>query len=93
LVNKEEDGEKRHQNWLKAIKDGYFSFGAETVHYQARGRKSWKAEALGTSHDIDVYDYTPLFLKSNWKLFHDAIQAHRFYVTHDLLPQYGICAA
>jgi hypothetical protein len=33
------------------------------------------------------------FMKSNWKHFHDALQAHRFDVLHDILPKYGICAA
>ena len=90
---KEEDGEKRHKVWLEAISDGKFSFGAEKVIYEARGKKSWKEQALGTSYDLPVHAYNKHFLKSNWKLFHDAIQAHRFFVIHDLLPKYGICAA
>ena len=93
LSIKEEDGEERHQEWLKAIKSGEFSFGPETVRYHARGKKSWKHKALGTSLDMEVHSYDRSFLKSNWKHFHDAIQAHRFYVNHDLLPEYGICAA
>jgi hypothetical protein len=32
-------------------------------------------------------------LKSDWKHFHDALQAHRQDVLHDVLPRYGICAA
>ncbi len=93
LNTEEEDGEDRHQEWLKAIKNGVFSFGSETVRYQARGRNSWKHKALGTSLDMEIHGYERSFLKSNWKLFQDAIQAHRFYVNHDLLPEYGVCAA
>ena len=88
-----EDGEERHQHWLKAIRQGAFSFGKETVTYAARGKTSWKTTALGVSHDLRVHTYKPQFLKSNWKLFHDAVMAHRFFVIHDLLPPYGICAA
>lgn len=25
-----------------------------------------------------------------WKLLHDALQAHRFFVLHKLIPQYGL---
>ena len=53
----------------------------------------WKAKALGVSHDLRVHTYKPRFLTSNWKLFHDAVMAHRFFVIHELLPKYGICAA
>jgi hypothetical protein len=90
---KKKDGEERHKSWLKNIKNGEFSFGSETVKYYPRGSKSWKHTALGTSHDVEIYTYDKTFLKSNWKLFHDAIQAHLFYINHDLLPKYGICAA
>ena len=33
------------------------------------------------------------FLISDWKMFHDALQAHRFEVIHEILPKYGISAA
>ena len=35
----------------------------------------------------------PNFLQSDWNLFHRALKAHRLFITHELLPQYGICAA
>ena len=89
-----EEGDERHDEWLQAIRGGAFSFGAaELSYYNPRGRKSWKAEALGSSHDLPVHRYQPAFLQCNWKMFHDAIQAHRFHVVHDILPRYGICAA
>ncbi len=90
---REKDGEKRHKIWLQAIADGTFSFGNEQLNYKPRGKASWKAKALGMSHDRAVQIYDDQFLKSDWKNFHDAIQAHRFQVVHDILPRYGICAA
>ena len=94
----EEDGDKRHKVWLQHISDSYFDFPPANLTYIAKGAGSWKQAALGTTKPDDdnkdnKFEYTPSFLKSNWKLFHDALQMHRFYVIHDLLPQYGICAA
>lgn len=90
-----EDGGKRHMKWLDAIRNGEFTACGEVDidDYFARGNDSWKADALGTSFDLPVYPYKENFLKSPWKLFHDAIQAHRFNVVYNILPKYGICAA
>lgn len=88
-----EEGEERHEEWLSKIKEGVFSFGPATVNYAEDGKGSWKAEALGTSRDMFEYKYKESFLTSNWKLFHDAMQLHRLTVSHDILPEYGICAA
>lgn len=90
-----EDGEKRHQKWLDAIRKGVFTAcgKVDIDNYFSRGNDSWKADALGTSFDMPVYPYKQTFLDSNWKHFHDAIQAHRFNVVYNILPKYGICAA
>lgn len=90
---KNEDGHKRHKKWLAEIVQGAFSFGKEKITYAPRGLESWKAKALGTSHDLPVHSYKPNFLKSQWKLFHDGVQAHRHFIIRVLLPQFGICAA
>jgi hypothetical protein len=98
---KDKEGDTRHKEWLKAISQGVFSFGSEDVCYMGKVQKtcddtkekSWKEQALGTTVDLYKYQYKASFLKSNWKLFHDAVMAHRFYVVHELLPAYGICAA
>ncbi len=92
------DGDIRHGRWLKAISDGAFSFGpAPNLCYVGKGPGSWKEAALGTSRSKDTglesFPYTPEFLRSDWKLFHDALQAHRADVVHEVLPRYGICAA
>ncbi|HSQ41403.1 MAG TPA: DUF6765 family protein [Fibrobacteraceae bacterium] len=93
------DGGVRHRKWAHSIADGNFSFGREKIFYAEDGKYSWKAEALGTSSDMPVYVYSRPspsngekgFLKSDWKLFHDAVQAHLHCVLHDILPEYGIC--
>jgi hypothetical protein len=91
------EGEARHRQWLDRIAQGYFSFGPVEVTYMPRGTGSWKHRALGTEEISDRREmrlpYSADFLNSNWKLFHDALQAHHFYITHELLPQYGICVA
>lgn len=90
---KEEDGEKRHIKWIKAIEDGIFSFGKVKICYDENGRNSWKAKALETTNfDTENYKYPSSFLESNWKLFHDALQLNRLTVLRDILPKYGICA-
>ncbi|MDP3694744.1 MAG: hypothetical protein Q8R42_01370 [Desulfocapsaceae bacterium] len=93
LKIKEKNGDKRHEAWLQAIEDDPFSFGSEKISYPAKGEGSWKEQALGTSEDKLKYPWNPAFLQSNWKFFHDSLQAHRFYVIYDLLPKFGICVA
>jgi hypothetical protein len=89
------DENVRHATWLEHVKKGTFSFGAEEVTYVAEGPGSWKCEALGEVKDggDDRIEYHPEFLRSDWKLFHDALQAHRLDVVNHILPEYGICAA
>lgn len=91
------DGEVRHKQWCDAIAQGVFSFGSVTLGYKAKGLGSWKEAAIGTTKQEDTgfetYSYSPEFLNSHWKRFHDALQAHRIDVVHEVLPQYGICAA
>jgi hypothetical protein len=91
------DKKERHQQWLKYISQGDFSFGASQVSYIDKGVGSWKHTALGTAKAEDatdeVFTYQNSFLSSNWKLFHDALQVHQIFVLHDLLPPYGICMA
>lgn len=87
------DGNIRHEKWIDAIEKDPFSFGSAKICYDENGANSWKAHALETSFDIPVYTYDTAFLKSNWKLFHDALQLSRLTVVHDMLPKYGICAA
>ena len=91
------DGDARHAQWLQAIGSGRFSFGAQALEYKPKGIGSWKHEAIGQTEGKDtgeeVFTYRPEFLHSNWKCFHDALQATRFSIVNDVLPKYGICAA
>lgn len=90
------NGSVRHQKWLDAIAQGKFSFGKVNVTYIPKGKNSWKHLALDTEDIVErkneIFPYHPSFLTSDWKLFHDALQSHHFYIVHDLLPKYGICA-
>jgi len=91
------DGEARHAQWLEAIEKGHFSFGRQALGYIPKGVGSWKHAAIGQDKEKDdkddIFEYRPEFLISNWKCFHDALQAVRFSIVKDVLPQYGICAA
>ncbi|MBU1138498.1 MAG: hypothetical protein KKA76_05930, partial [Proteobacteria bacterium] len=97
----EKDGNSRHNKWRKEISRGAFSFGPAEISYIGKSTKicdddtskSWKEQALGTNANLYKYQYKTSFLKSDWKLFHDAVRAHRFYIVNELLPAYGICAA
>lgn len=99
LINstKGESGEERHEKWITQIQKGTFSFGPEEIDYLAKGRGSWKHKSIGQLAASDTgreeFTFKKTFMKSNWKNFHDALQAHRFDVLHDILPKYGICAA
>lgn len=94
---KGDTGELRHEKWIQEIKKGSFSFGPAELTYIPKGKGSWKHKSLGQQAAQDTgreeFAYKETFLTSNWKLFHDALQAHRFDVLHDILPKYGICAA
>jgi hypothetical protein len=87
----------RHRAWIAAIAAGDFSFGPATIDYIPKGKGSWKHLALGTEADDDRdhqrFPYQPSFLTSDWKRFHDALQAHHFHIIHELLPRYDICVA
>ncbi len=93
----EPSGEDRHKRWLDSIANGDFSFRGVSLSYIPKGPNSWKHKAIGQKAEIDLFEdkfrYTKDFLTSDWKLFHDALQAHRFDVIHDVLPRYGICVA
>ncbi|HEY4120738.1 MAG TPA: DUF6765 family protein [Byssovorax sp.] len=92
----DDDEKRRHGVWLEQIKKGSFSFGPETIVYVPEGEGSWKHEALGVADKDDddaQFAYRPEFLRSDWKLFHDALQMHRLEIVNHILPEYGICAA
>lgn len=87
----------RHRVWMAHIANDHFGVGAVDLNYYAKGVGSWKYQAVGTEkqHDsrLDVFHYTPEFMESDWKMFHDAAKAHRRMMVDDVLPRYGICVA
>lgn len=97
IAAKGDSGETRHERWLEEIKKGSFSFGSEEIQYIAKGQGSWKHKSIGQLAAADTgreeFKFKKSFMSSNWKLFHDALQAHRLDVLHDVLPRYGICSA
>ena len=94
---KGDSGEERHVKWIDEIRNGSFSFGPEEIGYAAKGKGSWKYKSIGQRAASDsgreVFTFKKTFMSSNWKLFHDALQAHRLEILHDVLPRYGICDA
>lgn len=95
---RENEGKDRHERWLESIRNVDFSFGGQELKYIAKGRGSWKYEALGEHVEDDEdgaheYIFADKFMNSNYKRFHDALQEHRLTILHDILPEYGICLA
>ncbi|MFP5220787.1 MAG: DUF6765 family protein [Acidobacteriota bacterium] len=100
LSFKSKDAETRHQSWLERIRSGDvpgLNRSGENLSYEKRGTRSWKYLALGDDDEGRIINnavqYTPAFMTSDWKLFHDALFFHRVFVLRTLLPRYGICAA
>ena len=92
------NAEQRHAGWAKAVARGMFSFGAAKLPvFVAKGIGSWKHDALATEREHDAgdecFEYNPSFLTSNWKLFHDALQKHKYSIVSEVLPPYGILTA
>lgn len=61
--------------------------------YIPKGKGSWEylATYLETSDDSGIQpDWSDTFENSDYRKFHDAVKEHRFVVTHEILPKYGI---
>jgi hypothetical protein len=89
------DGEDRCAKWVSAILEGKFSFGSAKIDYFSKGLQSWKYLALGTEKNVDHFwerfEYSSKFLNSDWKHFHDSVQAHQFDMLHKVFPKFQIC--
>lgn len=94
---KSPDENARHRSWLDAIANDDFGIGPVDLTYYPKGKGSWKYQALGTERERDqkgeVFHYSDAFMKSDYKMFHDAAKAHRRMMVDDILPKYGICVA
>lgn len=88
---------RRHQRWLGAIRDDVFGVGAADIRYADKGLGSWKHLALGTTDRDDASDklfaFSPIFVTSDWKRFHDAAKGHRRALVDDVLSDFGIIVA
>ena len=88
---KVEEEMPRHQAWCDMLTRGAFGFADKPV-YVPKGPGSWKHAALGDVEDGKA-TFSPAFVTSNWKMFHDALMAHRFDVIYRVLPRFGILIA
>lgn len=92
---KDEDPVVRNEKWVLAVKENIFNFGAAEISYASYGKKSWKYKAYGLLKPKALcwqkFEYKESFLKSDWKLFHDAAREHQLSVIHETLPKFNIC--
>lgn len=93
----DEDGPTRLETWKSEIRCGAFKFGTDVWKYQAEGPESWLKEAFdiefNNQFELENVTYRDSFLKSNWKMMHDALIYYRFCVLHEVLPKHEICVA
>ncbi len=94
LEYQDEDGLIRNQRWLESIRNGEFGFEKVQLNYVSSGIGSWKAEALGIMGEkvppCRQFKFSPQFMNSHWKLFHDAAKAHQHEMLSEILPAFGI---
>uniref|UniRef100_A0A7V4N3P2 Uncharacterized protein n=1 Tax=Thermodesulfobacterium geofontis TaxID=1295609 RepID=A0A7V4N3P2_9BACT len=88
------DLEDRKTVWKEAISNGEFDFELENkdIGLSYNDREWFKAavEVIKKEGEPDKYIRKEGFEKSNWKYFHDAAAYYRFFVLHEILPEYGI---
>jgi hypothetical protein len=88
IAYEQEEEDKRHQAWIDAIAGGQFAFGAQAgVSYDP---KQWDKDALGSATLSGPLPWSPQFLTSDLKLFHDAAKRQRHDVIVILFPKHGI---
>jgi len=93
----DDDKDVRHKVWLDTMKEGKFSFEPVNISYSATGNGSFNDLYFDLGEDNIVklkgVEFKEEFMQTHWKLIYDAICEHRTTILHDILPQYGICAA
>lgn len=93
--NRDEDEHNRLDVICNAVANGEIPGISESIpQYVSKGEHSWKHLATGitdTSGDGDVMpDWSEKFENSDYRKFHDAVKKHRFLVTQEILPKYGV---
>lgn len=91
----QENSEERHRMWIAVIQSGAFGFDAPDFAYHEYKTANWNRFPIEIS-DYQLgtmYRYTHEFISCNWKMFQDALHAHRYDLLYQILPRYGIVAA
>lgn len=92
--NQNHDCSIRLKVFMSSVASGHVPGIAEKIPaYKAKGVDSWKHAATGIDADDDGPirpSWSPAFEESDYRRFHDAIKEHRFVVTQEILPAYGI---
>jgi len=82
------DLKQRIAYWKRWIQSGEFGFRKEGLDYHP---DLWQQDAVEMpDKKRSLAKRKAGFRESNWKLFYDAAILHRFYILHELLPQYDI---
>jgi len=75
----------------KTYRSGIFL--KDTINYFKKQMAGIVPESMNIEYQVTYkFPEDDRFLDSNWKLFHDALLAHRYTVLHEILPHEGICA-
>jgi hypothetical protein len=88
------DPQERFDAIIKAVANGAIpGLKEEIPEYIAKGEGSWKHAATGIADSGDgetLPTWTPAFEASHYRKFHDATKEHRFVVTQEILPAFGV---
>lgn len=88
------DEQERLVTFSNAVADGAFPTITEGIPlYLSKGTGSWKEQGTGILSDGDGFEkpvWSQRFEDSDYRKFHDAIKEHRFHVTQELLPKFGV---
>ena len=93
-TSRSHDEEERLMTFSNAVADGAFPSITEGIPaYIPKGNGSWKQQGTGILTDGDGFEkpvWSQTFEDSDYRKFHDAIKEHRFHVTQELLPRFGV---
>jgi hypothetical protein len=88
------DEKERLSTFRKAFASGAITSCVEAIPgYIPKGVGSWKYQATGIADKDDGSKkpvWSETFESSDYRKFHDAIKEHRFVVTQEILPAFGI---
>ena len=92
--NRSHDEKERYAKIEGFINVGSFARVREQLPpYIAKGIHSWKWQATGIDAEGDGFglpSWSTTFENSDYRRFHDAVKHHRFIVTQEILPSFGV---